>query len=205
MDFPLHALAVCVTTTFALHAARGITIAELSTELEGDIVLQGLPGLDGSTDEANRSSRDSAFATQSLADHLRHRSEQYRTFSQSRCHFLRHVNGLPQVAQSLVGRSAFFMRGLAFMVMADVAHDFPQKSIKRGAAYTTHADNSETCTGRPAHPRHCEVRRKSLSLHLSLLGLSGAASLSPRQKSAHGADLSSVGPDERGAQGGDRA
>jgi hypothetical protein len=36
-----------VTTTFVLHAmARGITILDLSTELEGDIDLQGLLGLD---------------------------------------------------------------------------------------------------------------------------------------------------------------
>lgn len=47
VEFLLHALAGCVTTTFVLHAmARGIVIRELSTELEGDIDLQGLLGLD---------------------------------------------------------------------------------------------------------------------------------------------------------------
>jgi uncharacterized OsmC-like protein len=47
VEFLLHALAGCVTTTFVLHAmARGITIRELSTELEGNIDLQGLLGLD---------------------------------------------------------------------------------------------------------------------------------------------------------------
>lgn len=47
VEFLLHALAGCVTTTFVLHAmARGITIRELSTELKGDIDLQGLLGLD---------------------------------------------------------------------------------------------------------------------------------------------------------------
>ncbi len=47
VEFLLHALAGCVTTTFVLHAmARGITILELSTELEGDLDLQGLLGLD---------------------------------------------------------------------------------------------------------------------------------------------------------------
>jgi uncharacterized OsmC-like protein len=47
VEFLLHALAGCVTTTFVLHAmARGIAIRELSTELEGDIDLQGLLGLD---------------------------------------------------------------------------------------------------------------------------------------------------------------
>jgi len=49
VEFLLHALAGCVTTTFVLHAtARGISIRELSTELEGDIDLQGLLGLDDS-------------------------------------------------------------------------------------------------------------------------------------------------------------
>jgi uncharacterized OsmC-like protein len=47
VEFLLHALAGCVTTTFVLHAmARGIVIEELSTELEGDIDLHGLLGLD---------------------------------------------------------------------------------------------------------------------------------------------------------------
>jgi uncharacterized OsmC-like protein len=47
VEFLLHALAGCVTTTFVLHAmARGIAIRALSTELEGDLDLQGLLGLD---------------------------------------------------------------------------------------------------------------------------------------------------------------
>jgi len=47
VEFLLHALAGCVTTTLVLHAtARGIHIRELSTELEGDLDLQGLLGLD---------------------------------------------------------------------------------------------------------------------------------------------------------------
>jgi len=49
VEFLLHALAGCVTTTFVLHAmARGIVINTLSTELEGDLDLQGLLGLDDS-------------------------------------------------------------------------------------------------------------------------------------------------------------
>jgi uncharacterized OsmC-like protein len=49
VEFLLHALAGCVTTTFVLHAmARGITILELSTELKGNIDLQGLLGIDDS-------------------------------------------------------------------------------------------------------------------------------------------------------------
>jgi uncharacterized OsmC-like protein len=47
VEFLLHALAGCVTTTTVLHAAaRGITIRRLSTELVGTIDLQGLLDLD---------------------------------------------------------------------------------------------------------------------------------------------------------------
>jgi len=46
VEFLLHALAGCVTTTTVLHAAaRGITLRKLSTELTGDIDLQGLLAL----------------------------------------------------------------------------------------------------------------------------------------------------------------
>jgi len=49
VEFLLHALAGCVTTTFILHAsARGIRVDSISTEMEGDIDLQGLLGLDDS-------------------------------------------------------------------------------------------------------------------------------------------------------------
>ncbi len=47
VEFLLHALAGCITTTLVLHAtARGITIEELSTELEGDLDVRGLLALD---------------------------------------------------------------------------------------------------------------------------------------------------------------
>ena len=47
VEFLLHALAGCVTTTFVLHAtARGIRIRSIATEMEGDIDLRGLLGLD---------------------------------------------------------------------------------------------------------------------------------------------------------------
>jgi uncharacterized OsmC-like protein len=49
VEFLLHALAGCVTTTFVLHAAaRGIRITSLATEMEGDLDLRGLLGLDHS-------------------------------------------------------------------------------------------------------------------------------------------------------------
>ncbi len=47
VEFLLHALAGCVTTTTVLHAAaRGIQIERLSTELVGSIDIQGLLALD---------------------------------------------------------------------------------------------------------------------------------------------------------------
>jgi uncharacterized OsmC-like protein len=47
VEFLLHALAGCVTTTTVLHAtARGIEIESLSTRLVGDIDLQGLLALE---------------------------------------------------------------------------------------------------------------------------------------------------------------
>lgn len=46
VEFLLHALAGCVTTTTVLHAsARGIEIESLTTRLVGDIDLQGLLGI----------------------------------------------------------------------------------------------------------------------------------------------------------------
>lgn len=46
VEFLLHALAGCVTTTTVLHAAaRGITIHKLSTRLSGNINLEGLLAL----------------------------------------------------------------------------------------------------------------------------------------------------------------
>jgi uncharacterized OsmC-like protein len=49
VEYLLHALAGCVTTTFVLHAtARGIKVESIATEIEGDMDLQGLLGLDES-------------------------------------------------------------------------------------------------------------------------------------------------------------
>ena len=47
VEFLLHALAGCVTTTFVLHAtARGMKLNRIATTLEGDMDLQGLLDLD---------------------------------------------------------------------------------------------------------------------------------------------------------------
>jgi len=49
VEYLLHALAGCVTTTTVLHAtARGITVHKLSTELKGNIDVQGLLAMDDS-------------------------------------------------------------------------------------------------------------------------------------------------------------
>ncbi len=58
VEFLLHALAGCVTTTTVLHAAaRGLRINAMSTELSGDIDLQGLLGLDESVPAGYRQIR----------------------------------------------------------------------------------------------------------------------------------------------------
>ena len=56
VEYLLHALAGCVTTTTVLHAAaRGIEIKRLSTELTGKIDVQGLLALDDSVPVGYRS------------------------------------------------------------------------------------------------------------------------------------------------------
>ena len=58
VEFLLHALAGCVTTTTVLHAAaRGIQIRRLSTELVGNIDVQGLLALDDEAPVGYRSIR----------------------------------------------------------------------------------------------------------------------------------------------------
>lgn len=58
VEYLLHALAGCVTTTTILHAAaRGIQINKLSTELIGDIDLQGFLDLDDSVNVGYESIR----------------------------------------------------------------------------------------------------------------------------------------------------
>lgn len=50
VEFLLHALASCVTTSLVAHAAvRGIHIEELESELEGDIDLNGFLGINPAT------------------------------------------------------------------------------------------------------------------------------------------------------------
>ncbi|MGE3173792.1 MAG: OsmC family protein [Planctomycetota bacterium] len=49
VEFLLHALAGCVTTTFVIHAtARGVKINRISTQMKGQLDLQGLLALDPS-------------------------------------------------------------------------------------------------------------------------------------------------------------
>jgi uncharacterized OsmC-like protein len=49
VEFILHALAGCMTTTMALHAAaRGIEVDSIESSLEGDLDVQGFLGLDDS-------------------------------------------------------------------------------------------------------------------------------------------------------------
>lgn len=48
VEYVLHALAACVTTSMVYHAAaRGVTIHEVETRLEGDLDLRGFLGMPG--------------------------------------------------------------------------------------------------------------------------------------------------------------
>lgn len=74
VEFLLHALAGCVTTTFVLHAmARGIKVNALSTELEGDIDLHGLLGMNDAVNPGYEEIRirmhvDAECSDEALAD-----------------------------------------------------------------------------------------------------------------------------------------
>ena len=47
VEYILHALAGCLTTTMVYHAAaRGVSLSSVSSELEGDLDLRGFLGLD---------------------------------------------------------------------------------------------------------------------------------------------------------------
>ncbi len=90
VEFLLHALAGCVTTTFVLHAmARGITIRELSTELKGNIDLQGLLGLDDSVpagyEQINIQMRVKADCTDKELDDLLSYAQQHSPVCNTVC------------------------------------------------------------------------------------------------------------------------
>lgn len=56
VEFVLHALAACMTTSLVYHAAaRGITLESVESKLEGDLDLQGFLGL---SDKVRRGYRD---------------------------------------------------------------------------------------------------------------------------------------------------
>ncbi len=69
VEFLLHALAGCVTTTTVLHAAaRGIQIRELTTELTGNLDLQGLLALDDTVPAGYRDIRIGMHITADCSD-----------------------------------------------------------------------------------------------------------------------------------------
>jgi uncharacterized OsmC-like protein len=90
VEFLLHALAGCVTTTFVLHAmARGIAIRELSTELSGNINLQGLLGLNDSVaagyEQINIQMRVKADCTDAELDDLLDYAQQHSPVCNTVC------------------------------------------------------------------------------------------------------------------------
>lgn len=67
VEYVLHALAACLTTTLAYHAAaRGIEIENVDTAIEGDLDLERLPRpLSGRAEGLRESARDDAGQVQS--------------------------------------------------------------------------------------------------------------------------------------------
>ena len=69
VEYLLHALAGCVTTTLVLFATmRGITITSLATELEGDLDVRGLLALDDSVSPGYEQIRISMHVTADCSD-----------------------------------------------------------------------------------------------------------------------------------------
>lgn len=69
VEFLLHALAGCVTTTTVLHAAaRGIRLRKLSTKLVGNIDLRGLLALDDSVTPGYESIRIEMYIEADCSD-----------------------------------------------------------------------------------------------------------------------------------------
>jgi hypothetical protein len=66
----------------------------------------------------------------------RHRSEQYLTWSQSRSHFLRQLNGRAQWAQIFVGRSDFLRIFMATIVAPGLASRVA--AARRRQVHSTH-------------------------------------------------------------------
>lgn len=63
MEYVLHALAGCITTTLVYHvASKGIKINEMETRFEGDLDLRGFLGLPGRTRNGYEEIRISAAA-----------------------------------------------------------------------------------------------------------------------------------------------
>jgi uncharacterized OsmC-like protein len=68
VEFVLHALAACLTTSVIYHAAaRGIEIGAFETELDGDLDIQGMLGISGSIRKGYQQLRV-RFKVQSDAD-----------------------------------------------------------------------------------------------------------------------------------------
>lgn len=69
VEFLLHALAGCITTTLVLHAAvRGITLTSLATELEGDLDARGLLAMDDSVSPGYEAIRIRLHVTADCSD-----------------------------------------------------------------------------------------------------------------------------------------
>ena len=119
----------------------------------------------------------------------RHRSEQYFTSSQTAFHFLRHWKGRPQVAQVLVGRSAWWGISVRASLSAHTnTHDQPSYSrTSDTSAHFARADalslESRTVCERASYVVRLSQRKSGVLGDLSRLN---SPEFQDRQPHAHG-------------------
>jgi uncharacterized OsmC-like protein len=79
VEFVLHALAACLTTSLVYHAAaRGITLESVESQLEGDLDLQGFLGL---SDQVRRGYKEIRVKFNVKSDASPEQLEELATFS----------------------------------------------------------------------------------------------------------------------------
>ncbi len=79
MEFVLHALAACLTTSLVYHAAaRGIRLESVESQLEGDLDLQGFLGL---SDQVRRGYKEIRVKFKVKSDASPEQLEELTTFS----------------------------------------------------------------------------------------------------------------------------
>lgn len=121
--------------------------------------------------------REPVFRRASGCTPRRQASEQYRTRSQSRSHFLRQEKGRAQAAQTLVGKWAFFMR--RWLAGPGAQETFPKVrswtldrewSGRHHLGWHPFMGWIHSRGGRVALPQRCGIVASWIILHLATIG-----------------------------------